>query len=447
MKLGKVEKISIRYTLLKMYGKLVHDLFFYKKVTYIGTENIPKDKPVLIAPNHQNALMDALAIIYAQKGKQPVFLARSDIFKNSFIAKMLFFLKILPVFRLRDGKEKLKLNEVIYSKTIEVLENKRQVVIFPEATHIDKRHVRELKKGIQRIAFMLEEKHHFKAGVQIIPCGIYYSNYWNFRSKLLVNFGKPINLENYFEDYKNDPAKTIVKFTDELHEKIKELVIHIQDLNFHDEYDLITSIYGKIYAKETGMNYKRGGKIDVDKKIVEKLDGIKANQPDLFEKIMSRVKTYGQRLKDLRIKDHIVENSKKNNHILLRSLYMIIMLPIFIYGYINNFIVYRLPGIIIKKLKDRQFESSIKYGFSVFLFPIIYVLQSLIIYFIFKDWLITLAYFISLPTFGLAAFNLHRMYVKTFARFRFKYKIDKLVAETLFKEREGIIDMVKSSNA
>ena len=110
MKLGKVEKVSIRYTLLKIYGKLIHDVFFYKKVTYIGLENIPQDKPVLIAPNHQNALMDALAIIYAQKGKQPVFLARSDIFKNSFIAKMLFFLKILPVFRLRDGKEKLKMN-------------------------------------------------------------------------------------------------------------------------------------------------------------------------------------------------------------------------------------------------------------------------------------------------------------------------------------------------
>ncbi|NOZ34893.1 MAG: hypothetical protein GXO80_06305 [Chlorobi bacterium] len=138
MKLGKVEKFSIRYAVLKVYAKFVHDKIFYKKVKYFGTENIPKNKPVLIAPNHQNALMDALAIIFALD-KQIVFLARSDIFQNRMVAKILFFLKILPVFRMRDGKEKLKLNETIYNKTIQILKKKRPVVIFPEAQHIDKR--------------------------------------------------------------------------------------------------------------------------------------------------------------------------------------------------------------------------------------------------------------------------------------------------------------------
>ena len=130
MNLGKVEKKTLGYTLLKMYAKFIHDFFYYKKVTYIGVENIPKDKPVLIAPNHQNALMDALAIIFAQDS-QPVFLARSDIFKNPRTAKMLFAIKILPVYRMRDGKEKLKLNEIIYNKTIQVLEHNKRVVIFP----------------------------------------------------------------------------------------------------------------------------------------------------------------------------------------------------------------------------------------------------------------------------------------------------------------------------
>jgi len=443
MKLGKVEKVSIRYTLLKIYGKLIHDIFFYKKVTYIGIENIPHDKPVLIAPNHQNALMDALAIIYAQKGKQPVFLARSDIFKNSFIAKMLFFLKILPVFRLRDGKEKLKMNELIYEKTIEVLENKRQVVIFPEATHIDKRHVRELKKGIQRIAFMLEEKHHFKAGVVIIPCGIYYSNYWNFRSKLLVKFGKPIGLESYFEDYKKDPAKTIFKFTDELHAKIKELVIHIEDLNYHYEYDLLTDICDTKIAEDLGISLKRGGKLMVDQTIVKIADTLKSSDFSRFENLMQKVKTYGEKLKEYKIKDHVVENSEKNNLIFFRSLFMLILLPVFLYGYINNFIVYRLPGLIIGKLKDRQFESSVKYGLSIFIFPIVYLIQAVAVFFIFKSWLITLAYFITLPIFGLIAFNIHRIYVKTIARFRFKFRMRRENVSDFTGMRSEIIALIK----
>ncbi len=443
MKLGKVEKFSIRYAVLRLYGQVLHDFFFYKKVTYIGTENIPDNKPVLIAPNHQNALMDALAIIYAQKGKQPVFLARSDIFKNPMIAKMLYFLKILPVFRLRDGKEKLKLNEIIYNKTIEVLENNRQVVIFPEAQHIDKRHVRELKKGIQRIAFMLEEKHNYKADVQIIPTGIYYSNYWNFRSKLLVKFGKPISLESYFEDYKKDPARTIVKFTEELHQKIKEQVIHINDLEYHDEYDLLTEICDKTTAENSGLTLKRADKLTIDKKIVEKIDLLKSTEFVRFENLMKKVKIYAEKLKELRLKDKVVENATKKNYIGLKSIYLFLLSPVFLYGYINNIIVYRLPLLITKKIKDRQFESSIKYGFSLFLYPIVYLLQSGLVLLIFKSFLIAVLYFISLPFFGLAAFLIHRIFVKTFARFRYKYIISKDSVNIISKLRADIIILAK----
>ena len=37
-------------------------LLFYKKIKVVGKENFPKGKPILIAPNHQNALIDALLI-------------------------------------------------------------------------------------------------------------------------------------------------------------------------------------------------------------------------------------------------------------------------------------------------------------------------------------------------------------------------------------------------
>ena len=37
-------------------------LFFYKNIKVVGKENLPKGKPILITPNHQNALIDALLI-------------------------------------------------------------------------------------------------------------------------------------------------------------------------------------------------------------------------------------------------------------------------------------------------------------------------------------------------------------------------------------------------
>ena len=57
--------------------------------------------------------MDPLAVMFSIN-KQIVFLARADIFKNKIAAKFLHFLKILPVFRIRDGKENLNNNDLTF---------------------------------------------------------------------------------------------------------------------------------------------------------------------------------------------------------------------------------------------------------------------------------------------------------------------------------------------
>ena len=58
----------------------------------LGRENINPDDHLIFAPNHQNALMDALAVLFTTKG-QPVFLARADIFKRKQLLQSFIFLK------------------------------------------------------------------------------------------------------------------------------------------------------------------------------------------------------------------------------------------------------------------------------------------------------------------------------------------------------------------
>ena len=87
---------------------MVHSVF-YSEICIINPENVPAKGPVIFAPNHQNALMDALAILLLVD-KQPVFMARADIFKKKTVGKILNFLKIIPVFRIRDGVSNLSNN-------------------------------------------------------------------------------------------------------------------------------------------------------------------------------------------------------------------------------------------------------------------------------------------------------------------------------------------------
>jgi len=105
-----IEKYSARYALVKQTVAFWHDNIFYRKIIVMGAENINPDHHLIFAPNHQNALMDALAVLFTHKG-QPVFLARADIFKKKIIASLLYFLKILPVYRIRYGFSTLKSND------------------------------------------------------------------------------------------------------------------------------------------------------------------------------------------------------------------------------------------------------------------------------------------------------------------------------------------------
>ena len=88
-----IEKYSAGYALVNFTARFWHNNVFYRKVIVLGKENINPEAHNIFAPNHQNALMDALAVLFTQEGYL-VFLARADIFKKKLIASILYFLKI-----------------------------------------------------------------------------------------------------------------------------------------------------------------------------------------------------------------------------------------------------------------------------------------------------------------------------------------------------------------
>lgn len=86
----KIQDFNFFYWFLRYYVDFSLKLS-YRKIKYVGKEKIPQDGAVIFAPNHTNALMDAL-IILAIDTKPKVFVARADIFKNPTLAKIFTFL-------------------------------------------------------------------------------------------------------------------------------------------------------------------------------------------------------------------------------------------------------------------------------------------------------------------------------------------------------------------
>ena len=151
----KIQDYDIKYSLLRHYVDFTLKLS-YRNIRYVGREKIPQDGAVIYAPNHTNALMDAL-IILAMDRKPKVFVARADIFRKPLFAKILHFLKIMPIMRLRDGFDEVKKNQQTIEKAVDVLHDKVPFCIFPEGQHQAKYSSLPLSKGIFRIAFQAQE--------------------------------------------------------------------------------------------------------------------------------------------------------------------------------------------------------------------------------------------------------------------------------------------------
>ena len=129
----KVQDNDLAYNLLRYYVDFTLKLS-YRNIRYVGLDKVPQDGSVIYAPNHTNALMDALVIL-AMDRKPKVFVARADIFRRPLLAKIFTFLKIMPIMRIRDGFDEVKKNNQTIEKAVDVLHDKVPFCIFPEGQH------------------------------------------------------------------------------------------------------------------------------------------------------------------------------------------------------------------------------------------------------------------------------------------------------------------------
>ena len=212
--------MSIPYFLVKYIGKLALPVFF-GKLEINGKSNIPTDRPFIIAPNHQNAFLDAV-LMGVFNSKEVHFLTRSDVFVAPFI-RALKSLNMMPVYRIRDGYDKLSKNDEIFERCVQLLKEATPVLIFPEGNMDEGHFLRPLTKGISRLAFQAQDS--LEEDLLILPVGINYFHHYRPRYKCIINFGPPLEVQKYYEQVNVNKARALIQLRDDLTLRIKRLML------------------------------------------------------------------------------------------------------------------------------------------------------------------------------------------------------------------------------
>ena len=196
----------------------------YRSFRYVGKENIPTDGAIIFAPNHTNALCDAMVILGID-ARQKVFVARADIFKDPKKAKILNWLKIMPISRVRDGLDEVRHDGETINKAVDTLRDGVPFCIFAEGTHHPDRTLLPLNKGIFRIALQANESFGEEKPVYIVPVDIAYGDFFHLWNSVDVTIDAPINVTEFILQHSElSYPQQIMALREELTERMTSLV-------------------------------------------------------------------------------------------------------------------------------------------------------------------------------------------------------------------------------
>ena len=423
---------------------------YYGEYIVIGRENIPTGYPVIFAPNHINAFMDAIAVHSIAPYKLPViFLARADIFKNKTAVKVLKFAKILPAFRMRDGMENLERNNDIFEQCVEILDKNNALGIMPEGNQGEQRKLRPLVKGIFRIAFLAQQKYNTQPKVKIIPVGIDYGDLVKFGKHIIINIGKPIEVSEYMAGYTENPVAATNEIREKLRIDLNNLSLNIASENHYECFEALSRVANTAYVEKLRLPDTTFHRFIARQEIVRRLIMFEENEPEKINKLEFLNKEYSELLKKLNLRTWILDQkADKNKEIIAEGIKLLFTFPFFIYGFICNFMPFFIPVYIRKHVVEAKYEgffSSLQFVTGIITFPLFYVIQTILFYHLAcNTWWPFLLFFIMQYPFGKFAFKWNSRTKKFMARIRYRNLMKKKSFDLLQvqKVREQIIRMI-----
>lgn len=378
----KVQDNDLAYNLLRYYVDFTLKLS-YRNIRYVGLDKVPQDGSVIYAPNHTNALMDALVIL-AMDRKPKVFVARADIFRRPLLAKIFTFLKIMPIMRIRDGFDEVKKNNQTIEKAVDVLRDKVPFCIFPEGQHQAKYSSLPLSKGIFRIAFQAQELMP-DTPLYIVPVGMRYGSFFRFRSTVRVEIGDPINVGQFIGEHNTiSTQEQINLMRDMLAERMRQSIFHIPN---DEDYDATYEICAAVVKRQVQQfKYdecgRRMNRLDAHFKAnnytVQQIAQMRNQTPDRAEKLLN----LGREASKLRKSDKISLASVSIKYPILsrvlKFLFLLVALPYCIPVSILTLPIKLLCNFIFTKLKDYAFRNSIRYLVNLLLWPLLMIIYSVV---------------------------------------------------------------------
>ena len=359
------------YQIFKIWAQLAFSLYF-RRIFISGSENIPKKGAVLILVNHPNSFLEP-CVIAAFQHRNLHFLVRGDMFEKKWLKPILTSTNQIPIYRFKDGFEKLRSNKSTFDQAYKVLAEKHTLLMFPEASSELVKYLRPLQKGASRLALGAFEENNVDELI-VIPTGIHYYNAPKSRNDVVLKFGEALSMKKWILDNTQTEDK-LNALTAYFQNAMDKVIISINP-------ERQESIYDDAYllAENDQLKYSSSGVLKTEEgyammnKLITSLNQLSENA---FKELGKMIIKYKGTYDDLKSFDSCVKLG-----VIEKIKILIYLLLSFIIG-LPGFILYSPSFIFSKyftkaKIKHITFYAPVRIAFNMGT----HIFNSIILYFI-----------------------------------------------------------------
>ena len=326
------------YLLLRNLIRLALRVYF-RKVYVLNEIFTAVDKPVILAANHPNGVMDIFVLTALLSKNTYYFLVPTDMMGTSWKATVLKWLNCIPAER---GEEKLSMQTL--GKCSNILKNKGKLIVFAEDKSYQAKRLTQISNDASSIALDVEESYGFNLDIMLVPVALNYTYFNLFRSELMISLAHPIpiaDFKNAFQEHKEQVFSS-------LHENISKGLTSEMVIIEQEEHEIVAERLLTINRNDCDIpsipwNSKQQDKLRFDQIIVGYANKLATQDAPTLMGLTKKTSDYFGQLASFGINDRDLSATARKG--LLKYLLLVLTLPLFCIGYVCNILPIWLAGV------------------------------------------------------------------------------------------------------
>jgi glycerol-3-phosphate O-acyltransferase/dihydroxyacetone phosphate acyltransferase len=354
---------------------------YFRHIAILHQERVPTEGPVFLICNHPNALTDPIiAACYSER--QVYFLTRGDIFKKPLVDWIFRSLKMLPVYRQKDGGNTVERNAPTFSQTADILQHGGCAIIFPEATMDKKRSLRPFKTGTARIALDVQARFGLEERLPIVPVSVTYRRPYEVGHDFVLQYGEPIYCEDLLPEYNQNQEEAHLKLTQRLEETMRKMVLHMPNDEAYPAREACYEFLVRAALPDPKDEHELAQRWEKEKAFCDKLattlhDEDATNLAGAVEDWLARGEAMGVP------REAAYEEPPSKERLWLKGALLGLTAPLAGFCWLQNAAAHKVRDYFIRKVNSRDFDPSVTFFCACLVSPATYLVQSALVSLVF----------------------------------------------------------------